>query len=63
MRTRKEGKTMILFFVLRTYFKDVKEIGKDNLAISLSERLCAYFAIVGIPAIALIGYTLYYLIH
>jgi len=54
---------MILFFVLRTYFKDVKEIGKDNLAISLSERLCAYFAIIGIPAIGLIGYILYYLIH
>lgn len=54
---------MILFFVLRTYFKDVKEIGKEHLAVSLSERLCYYLAMFGIPFISLIGYILYYSIH
>jgi hypothetical protein len=54
---------MILFFVLRTYAKDVKEIGKEHLAVSLSERLCCYFAMIGIPAISLIGYILYHSIH
>lgn len=51
---------MILFFVLRTYFKDVKEIGKDRLMVSLSERLCGYFGIIGIFVISLGGYILYY---
>lgn len=54
---------MVLFLVLRTYFKDVKEIGKENLAVSLSERLACYFAIIGIPAITLIGYILYHSIR
>ena len=54
---------MILFFVLMTYFKDVKEIGKDHLAVSLSERLGFYCALVGIPAIGLIGYIIYYFMH
>lgn len=54
---------MILFFVLRTYFKDVKEIGKENLAVSLGERLCCYFAMIGIPIISLISYILYHSIH
>ena len=53
----------MLFFVLRTYFKDVKEIGKDRLAVSLGERLCYYFAMIGIPAISLIGYILYHSFH
>lgn len=54
---------MILFFVLRTYFQDVKEIGKERLAVSLGERLTYYFAMFGLPAIVLIGYILYYSIH
>ena len=54
---------MILFFVLKTYFKDVKEIGKEKLAVSLSERLCAYFAMIGIPIISLICCILYHSIH
>ena len=54
---------MILFFVLRTYFKDVREIGKENLAVSLGERLCCYFAMIGIPVSSLIIYILYHCIH
>lgn len=54
---------MIFFFVLKTYFKDVKKIGKENLAVSLCERLWCYFAMIGIPAIGLIGYILYHSIH
>lgn len=54
---------MILFFVLRTYFQDVKEIGKERLAVSLGERLACYFAMFGIPAIYLIGYILYTVIR
>lgn len=50
---------MILFITLRTYFKDVKEFGKEHLAVSLGGRLTRYFAMIGIPAIALIGYILY----
>lgn len=49
---------MMLFIVLRTYFKDVKEIGKDNLAVPLGERLCCYFAMIGIPVGSLIVYIL-----
>lgn len=54
---------MILFFTLKTYFKDAKEIGKEHLAVSLGERLARYFTIIGIPAISLIGYILYHSIH
>lgn len=49
---------MMLFIVLRTYFKDVKELGKENLAVPLSERLCVYFAMIGIPVGSLIVYIL-----
>lgn len=54
---------MILFFVLITYFKDVKKLGRENLAVSLNERLACYFAIIGIPAISLIGYFIYHSLH
>lgn len=54
---------MMLFFVLRTYFKDVKELGKENLAVSLGERLCAYFAMIGIPVGSLIVYILLHFIY
>lgn len=58
---------MILFFILRTYFKDVKELGKENLAVSLKERLCRYFLLIGISALSLIGilidYFIYYSLH
>lgn len=54
---------MMLFIVLRTYFKDVKEIGKENLAVPLGERLFAYFAMIGIPVGSLIGYILLHSIH
>lgn len=54
---------MILFVVLRTYFKDVKEIGKEKLAVPLGERLACYFALVGIPMGALIGWIIYHCIY
>jgi hypothetical protein len=53
---------MILFFVIRTYVKDVKEIGKDDLAVPLSERLLFYFGMFGIPITALIAFFIYHLI-
>lgn len=58
---------MILFCILRTYFKDVKELGKENLTMSLKERLCRYFLLIGISALALISilidYMIYYSLH
>ncbi len=58
---------MILFCILRTYFKDVKELGKENLAVSLKERLCRYFLLIGISAFALVGIVIddmiYYSLH
>ena len=54
---------MILFFVLRTYFQDVKEIGKERLAVPLGERLLCYFGMVGLPAIYLIGCIIYTVIR
>lgn len=53
---------MILFWVLRTYFKDVKEIGKDDLAVPLFERLLLYLGMFGIPIGAMIVYIIYHLI-
>ena len=47
---------MILFLVLRTYFKDVKEIGKDDLAVPLRERLLIYFMLFIMPIICFIAY-------
>lgn len=54
---------MILFFVLRTYFQDVKEIGKERLAVPLGERLLCYFGMVGLPTIYLIGCVIYTVIR
>lgn len=53
---------MILFWVLRTYIKDVKEIGKDDLAVPLSERLFIYFGMFGIPITALIACLIYHFV-
>lgn len=54
---------MILFFILKTYFNDVKEIGKDKLAVPLSERLAYYLALIGIPTVALIIWIIYHCIY
>ena len=54
---------MILFFVLKTYFKDVKELGKEKLAMSLGERLRCYFAALGAIASFVSIYILYYSVH
>ena len=54
---------MILFFVLKFYFRDVKELGKDNLGVPLSERLFLYCIMVGIPVTVLVGYLLLRVIH
>lgn len=51
---------MILYIVLKTYFKDVKEIGKENLAVPLSERLLVYFSLYVFP---IAGLLIYYLTH
>ena len=40
---------MILVYVLYVYYKDCKEIGKDDLAVPLSERLEAYLLLVIVP--------------
>ena len=46
---------MILLLILLEYYEDVKEYGKENLAVSLSRRLITYFIYVGIPvAIAIL---------
>lgn len=42
---------MILIVVLLTYYKDCKSIGKDNLAVTLGERLAYYIAFVLIPVV------------
>ena len=42
---------MLLFFIIKEWKKDCKEIGKENLAVPLSERLSVYFAFVVFPII------------
>ena len=45
---------MILAFVLWQYRKDVKQIGKDRLAVSLGERLGTYFCFVFVPIVGIL---------
>lgn len=42
---------MFLLLVLYNYKKDCKEIGKDKLALNLSERLFSYFICFPLPII------------
>jgi hypothetical protein len=42
---------MILCWILLEYWRDCKEIGKENLAVPLQERLMTYFLFVVLPAI------------
>ena len=42
---------MILCWILLEYRKDCKEIGKENLAVPLKDRLTAYFLCVVLPVI------------
>lgn len=37
---------MLLIFIICVYIKDCKEIGKENLAVPLSERLLTYFVFI-----------------
>lgn len=53
---------MILVWVLVNYFKDVKEIGKEDLAVPLFERLLLYLGMFGIPIGVTIIYILYHII-
>lgn len=43
---------MILCWILLEYWLDCKRIGKENLAVSLRERLMTYFLFIVLPAIA-----------
>lgn len=50
---------MILITILIIYFKDCREIGKENLAVPLSERLILYLMLYGIPVLyAVLKYLL-----
>lgn len=40
---------MILIIVIITYIKDCREIGKENLAVSLSDRIMAYIILFIVP--------------
>jgi hypothetical protein len=42
---------MILLLVIITYIRDCKEIGKDNLAVPLSERMFTYFVYIFLPVL------------
>lgn len=42
---------MILLCVLLNYRKDCKEIGKENLAVPLKDRLEAYFFCFVLPVV------------
>lgn len=42
---------MILLWLLLEYKKDCKEIGKENLAVPLKERLESYFFFIVLPAV------------
>lgn len=45
---------MIFIMMLICYHRDVKELGKENLAVPLKERLTAYFAYFLLPIIAVV---------
>lgn len=47
---------MILLLVIITYIRDCKEIGKDDLAVSLSERLFTYFVFIFLPILLCVLY-------
>jgi hypothetical protein len=40
---------MLLLIIILIWRKDCKKIGKENLAVSLSERLTSYFIMVVLP--------------
>ena len=42
---------MILFFIFLQYKIDCKEFGKENLAVSLKERLTTYLLFVFLPGV------------
>ena len=42
---------MILCWLLLNYWKDCKEIGKENLAVPLKDRLEAYFLCFVLPVV------------
>lgn len=42
---------MILCWILLDYWKDCKRIGKENLAVSLKERLVSYFLWIVVPVV------------
>ena len=47
----------VIVYVL--YRKDIKKLGRDNLAVSLSERMFDYLSVVVIPtAVAFVGGTI-----
>ena len=42
---------MIFLMTIITYIRDCKEIGKENLAVPLSERLFTYFGYIFLPIV------------
>lgn len=48
---------MILIIVIIAYIRDCREIGKENLAVPLSERLIWYLIFIALPIlIAIVKY-------
>lgn len=45
---------MILLIILIIYFKDCREIGKENLTVPLSERLAGYLIFFVLPVLLVI---------
>lgn len=45
---------MIFIMMLICYYRDVKELGKENLAVPLRERLATYFVFYLFPIVAVI---------
>jgi len=42
---------MILLYILIAYHKDCKKYGKENLAVSLKDRLFSYYMVTVVPVI------------
>ena len=45
---------VLLFFIIREWKKDCKKIGKENLAVSLKDRLLTYFGLYVLPILIVI---------
>lgn len=45
---------MLLLIIILIWRKDCKEIGKENLAVPLSERLAVYFVMVVLPIVFIV---------